>query len=127
LTVNVFDAARTGDDLAEIANRILGNYQQAGKLIRTDSTPRTDKAEAEHLAVAILPNPAFLEVAFARFLMHEGRAVVVVHSKRVYGAKAGNEMSAWLEKNGPNTEQALLAWTSIPSLAALRALPQSRQ
>ena len=30
LTVNVFDAAGTGDDLAEIANRILGNYQQAG-------------------------------------------------------------------------------------------------
>lgn len=125
MTINVFDSARTGDDLAEIANRVLGNYQQNGKIIRTDSKPRTDKAEAEHLAVAILPSPQFLEAAFARFLMHEGRGIVIVHSKRVYGAKAGNEMSAWLEENGPTTEQALTEWTGLPTLAALKALPQS--
>jgi hypothetical protein len=127
VTLNVYESARTGEQLAEMANQVLGNYQQTGKIVRTDSKPRTDKSEAEHLAVAVLGTPEFLEAVFARFLVHEGRGVVVVHSKRVYGAKAGNEMSAWLEKNGPDTERALMAWTGIPRLAALSALPQSPQ
>ncbi len=127
VTVNVYESARTGEQLAEIANQVLGNYQQTGKIVRTDSKPRTDKSEAEHLTVAVLGTPEFLEAVFARFLVHEGRRVSVVHSKRVYGAKAGNEMSAWLEKNGPDTERALMAWTGIPRLAELRALPQSPQ
>ncbi len=122
LTLNVHESARTGDQLAEIANRVLSNYQQNGKVIRTDSKPRTSKAEAEHLAVAILVNPAFLEAAFARFLLHDGHGLVIVYSKRVYGSKAGNEMSAWLEKNGPDTEQALMAWTGLPPLARVKAL-----
>jgi hypothetical protein len=127
VTVNVYESARTGEQLAEIANKVLGLYQQSGKMVRTDSKPRTDKSEAEHLAVAVLGTPEFLEAVFARFLVHDGRGLSVVHSKRVYGAKAGNEMSAWLEKNGPDTESALMAWTGIPRLAALRALPQSPQ
>jgi hypothetical protein len=43
VTINVHDSARTGDQLAEVANRVLGNYQQAGKVIRTDSKPRTER------------------------------------------------------------------------------------
>jgi hypothetical protein len=127
VTVNVYESARTGEQLAEIANQVLGNSQQAGKIVRTDSKPRTDKSEAEHLAVAVLGTREFLEAVFARFLVHDGRGISVVHSKRVYGAKAGNEMSAWLEKNGPDTERALMAWTGIPRLATLSALPQSPQ
>jgi hypothetical protein len=124
LTINVHDGARTGEQLAELANRVLGNYQQAGKVIRTDSKPRTETSEAEHFAVALLPNPAFLEAAFARVLMHEKRAVVVVYSKRFYGDSARGEMGAWLKKNGAAVEQALMSWIGIPSLARLRALPQ---
>ena len=124
LTINVHDGGRTGEQLAELANRVLGNYQQVGKVIRTDSKPRTDTSEAEHFAVALLPNPAFLEAAFARVLMHEKRAVVVVYSKRFYGDSARGEMGAWLKKNGAAVEQALMAWTGIPSLARLRALPE---
>ena len=29
-----------------------------------------------------------------------------VYSKRVFGSTPGNEMSAWLQENGPNTERA---------------------
>lgn len=123
VTINVHHGATTGDQLADVANRVLGNYQQAGKIIRTDSKPRTPKTEAEHLAVVMLPNPEFLEVAFARVLLHDGHGTVVVYSKRVYGAKAGNEMSAWLRQNGPDVEEALMAWTGIPSQAVLKALP----
>src|SRR5687767_7888894 len=124
VTINVHDSARTGDQLADVANRVLGNYQQAGKVIRTDSKPRTEKSEAEHFAVVLLPNPAFLEAAFARFVLHDGRGVVAVYSKRFYGETGRNEMGAWLQKNGAEVKRALMAWTGLPSEAALKALPQ---
>jgi hypothetical protein len=127
ITINVHESARTGEQLAEVANGVLANYQRAGKIVRTDSKPRTPQAEAEHLAVAVLGDPKFLEAAFARFLLHDGRGMVVVFSKRIYGAKAGDEMSAWLQQHGPDTEKTLMAWPGLPSLAALKALPESRQ
>jgi hypothetical protein len=126
VTINVHEWARTGDQLAELANRVLGNYQATGKVLRTDSKPRTRDHEAEHFAAVILPQPTFIEAAFARVLLVEGRGVVIVYSKRFYGAAVGNEMSAWLDKNGVATEKALMAWTGTPSLAALAALPQAK-
>ena len=122
LTLNVHEPVRTGDQLADAANRLVGNYQRAGKILRTDSKPRTDKAEAEHFVAAILISREFLEAAFARVVLHDGEGLIVVYSKRVYGAKAGNEMSAWLEKNGPEAERQLLAWTSLPAMTRLKAL-----
>jgi hypothetical protein len=124
VTINVHDSARTGDQLAEVANRVLGNYQQAGKVIRTDSKPRTEKSEAEHFAVVLLPNPAFMEPAFARFLLHDGRGVVAVYSKRFYGDTARSEMGEWLKKNGSDVERALMTWTGLPSPAVLKTLPK---
>src|SRR5687768_2999659 len=91
VTINVHDSARTGEQLADVANRVLGNYQRAGKVMRTDSKPRTAKSEAEHFAVVLLPGQAFLEAAFARFLLHDGRGIVAVYSKRFYGDGASNE------------------------------------
>ena len=123
VTINVHDSARTGEQLADVANRVLGNYQQSGKVIRTDSKPRTGKSEAEHFAVVLVPHPAFLEAAFARFLIHDGRGVVAVYSKRFYGDAGRNEMGVWLQKNGSDVERALMAWTGLPSHAALKALP----
>ena len=122
VSLNVHPEARTGEQLAEVANRVLSNYQQYGKILRTDSKPRTAKTEAEHLLAAILINPQFLEAAFARILLHDGEGLVVVYSKRVLGAKAGNEMSGWLEKNGPSTEDTLMAWTGLPPMAQIKSL-----
>jgi len=126
VTVNVHDWARNGDQLAELANRVLGNYQATGKVMRTDSKPRTKDHEAEHFAAVVLGQPKFLEAAFARILLVEGHGVVIVYSKRFYGAAVGNEMSAWLDKNGAATEKALMSWTGMPALAALSVLPQAK-
>jgi hypothetical protein len=124
VTINVHDSVRTGEQLAELANRVLGSYGEIGKVIRTDSKPRTEQSEAEHFAVALLPGQGFMEAAFARVLLHDGRAMVAVYSKRYYGAKAAGEMGEWLKKNGSDAEVALMAWTGLPSHAALKALPQ---
>ena len=126
ITINQHDWARNGDQLAELANRVLGNYQATGKILRTDSLPRTKDHEAEHFAAVLLGGPDALEIAFARFLLVEGRGVVVVYSRRFRGPSAQQDTGAWLAANGESTEKALRSWTGLPPLAAVAALPQAK-
>ena len=126
VTINVHESATNGDQLAEVANKVVAKYQGHGKILRTDSKPRTRQRPAEHLIVAVLGDPAFLEAAFARFLLADGNGLAVVYSHRVYGQNAGPAMSDWLQANGPTIEKALMDWAGLPSVADLRRLPQSR-
>ena len=126
VTINVHETVRNGDQLADLANRVLGNYQSHGKVVRTDSRPRTSQRPAEHLIVALLGNPTFLEAAFARVALIDGVGVVVVYSHRVYGKEAAETIGEWLKTNGPSLEHALMAWEKVPTLAALQQLPQSK-
>ena len=125
VTINLHEEVRDGEQLAVLANQVLGRYQATGKILKTDSKPRTKEHPAEHFAAAVLVDPTFLEAAFARFVLIDGRGIVVVHSHRVYGTKAGNEMAAWLDKHGADAEKSLMAWTQLPSLDRLKALPQA--
>jgi len=97
VTVNVHESVTDGDELAATANGVLTNYEGAGRIIRTDSRPRTDAAPAEHLVAAVLGSRTFLEAAFARVMLVDGAGIVLVYSHRVYGEAAGDSMSAWLE------------------------------
>lgn len=126
LTIIVYDTVRTGDDLAGVANRVLGAYQARGRVVKTDSKPRTGDREAEHFVAVVLADPKFLEAVFARFLLFERTGIVVLFAKRVYGGRVGDDMSAWLVKNGPAVEEALMSWKGIPSLTVLSALPQAK-
>jgi hypothetical protein len=126
ITVNVHEAVGNGDQLADLANRVLANYQSNGKIIRTDSKPRTPQQPAEHVIVAVLGQPAFLEAAFARLVLVDDKGFVVVYSHRIYDQNAGPAMSDWLRANGPATENALMSWTGLPSVTALKKLPQSK-
>jgi hypothetical protein len=126
LTVNVHESVKTGEQLAGVANKILGNYQSRGKILKTESKPRTAAREAEHLIVGVLGDPAFLEAAFVRCAMVNGVGYATVYSHRVYGAKAGPAMSAWLAANGAQVEAALFGWPNMPAAAGLRALPQAK-
>jgi len=126
VTINVHKAVANADQLADLANRVLGNYQSHGKIVRTDSKPRTPQRPAEHLIVAILGNPKFLEAAFARVVLVDGVGFVAVYSHRVYGESVGNAMSDWLKSNGQSVEKTLMTWDKIPSLATLKELPQSK-
>ena len=126
VTINVHEGVRSGDDLANVANGVLGNYQRFGKIVRTDSRPRTAEHPAEHLIVAVLGDAGFVEVAFARFVLVDGGGEVVVYSHRVYGSAAGEATGEWLKSNGPSVERTLMSWSPIPSIAALKQLPQSK-
>ena len=126
VTINTHDAVRTGDQLAGLANSVLSNYQKHGKIVRTDSKPRTPQRPAEHLIVAILGNPELLEAVFARVVLVDGVGEVAVYSHRIYGKDAAGPMGEWLKANGASIEKALMTWDRIPSPAALRSLPQSK-
>ena len=89
VTLNVHEAVSSGEQLAGVANQVLGNYQRHGKILQTRSQPRTPARPAEHLIVAVLGQTGFLEAAFARCLLNEGMGMVAVYSHRVYGKAAG--------------------------------------
>jgi hypothetical protein len=115
VTIHYYRKAKDGEALAATANAVLENYKAAkGMVLRTDSVPKTKDKEAEHLVVVVFGRPEFIEVAFARFRMHDGVGTAVIYSHRIYGKKIGNEMSKWLEKSGPDTEKSLMKWDSMP-------------
>ena len=123
LTLNLHATVASGEQLAEVANKVLDNYQRSGKILQTRSVPRAAAQPAEHLIVAVLGTPDLLEAVFARCLLHDGTGVVAVVSHRVYGKAAGPQMGEWLRGNGPQVEQSLMAWAPLPSVASLKRLP----
>jgi hypothetical protein len=125
VTVIVYEKVKNGDQLAQVANNTAGLYQKAGKIVRTSSVPASPGHPAEHLLVAVLNDPAYLEVAFAHFVLGPGVGESVVYSHRLYGTQERAAMGEWLVANGAKTEKALMAWNGAPSPDALRALPQS--
>ena len=126
VTVNVHDKVTNGDQLATLANTVLGNYQGHGKILRTDSKPRTPGHEAEHLVVAILSASGVMEAVFARVMLVEGRGVVLVYSHRAYGKDPAAVVGPWLQSKGQSVEDTLMSWKGLPKLAAIKALPQAK-
>lgn len=117
VTINTHDAVRNGEQLAALANSVVSNYQRHGKIVRTDSKPRTPQRPADHLIVAIvaiLGNPELLEAVFARIVLVDGVGVVAVYSHRIYGKEAAGLMREWLKANGTSIEKTLMAWDRIP-------------
>lgn len=125
ITLNVHAQTTSGEQLADVANRVLANYQQHGKVLQTRSTPRSAQRPAEHLIVAVLGTPQLLEATFARCMLHEGSGLIAVVSHRVYGQGVGPQMSQWLAAQGAPTEQALMGWSLLPSVRSLQRLPRS--
>jgi hypothetical protein len=117
VTLRMYRNAKDGEALAAAANAVLENYKANKALVvKTDSVPRTKDKPAEHLIVVIFGRPDFIEVAFARFRMHQGVGSAVIYSHRIYGKKAGDDMSGWLKQNGPTIESDLMKWDAMPQL-----------
>jgi hypothetical protein len=127
VTIIVYPSVKDGEHLAATASNVVENYKAHGKIIKTDSKPRTPEKPAEHLAVAVLGTPKFLEAVFARFVLVDGTGIAVIYSHRIYGTAAGPQMSTWLHDTGPVIEKSLMAWDKIPKIADLEKLPQSSQ
>jgi hypothetical protein len=125
ITLNFYSNAHDGDALAAKTNAVLENYKSHnGRVLRTNSVPRTPDRPAEHFIAVVFGRSNFIEVAFARFKLVDGVGCSIVYSHRIYGGKVGDQMSAWLKDNGPKMEKMLMEWKDIPSAASLRELPR---
>jgi hypothetical protein len=107
VSINVHTDVTSEQQLAGMANAVLGNYLSAGKVLKTGSKPMSPDQLAVHLAVAVLGAPGLLGAAFARFALVDGVGRVVSNSHRVHGNKAGPAMNEWLKANGAEVEGAL--------------------
>lgn len=127
ITINAYPTAHDGDGLAMKANAVLENYKShSGRVLRTNSIPRTPDRPAEHFIAVAFGRPNFIEAAFSRFKLIDGIGCSIVYSHRIYGEKAGDEMSKWLNDNGPKIEKMLMDWNDSPSPASLRDLPRKK-
>jgi hypothetical protein len=117
VTINLYVQTTDGEGLAKIANAVLANYKaNNAQVLGTSSVPLTKEKPAEHLIVVSFPSDEFTEVAFARFLLHNGVGTGVIYSHRAYGAKGKDEMTAWLNTHRKATEQNLWKLDTIPNL-----------
>jgi hypothetical protein len=124
ITVNGYPDVADGDQLAATANAVLENYKNnQAKVLKTRSVPRTAEQPAEHFVAVMFTRPDFIEVAFARFKLLDGKGCSLVYSHRIYGEEIGDEMNAWLKANGQAMETTLMEWSSIPSPDLLRQEP----
>lgn len=121
ITINGYPDVGDGERLAATANAVLENYKKhQARVLKTRSVPRAPDRPAEHLIAVVFTRPNFIEAAFARFKLVDGKGFSFVYSHRIYGEKIGDEMSALLKANGDEVEKVLLAWSSMPSPASLR-------
>ena len=117
MTVNGYPGVGDAEHLAATANVVLENYKShQGIVLKTRSIPRTADRPAEHIITVKFTRPGFVEVAFARFKLVDGKGYSFIYSHRIYGAKIGDQMSAWLSANGDEVEKALMQWSSVPSI-----------
>jgi len=120
LTLWRYDAIHDGEGLSAQANRTLGAYQNAkGKILRTNSLPRTAQRPAEHFIAALLGNNQFIEFAAARFVLVNGKGASIVYSRRAYGKPAKPDLGPWVTQNGAGIEKRLMEFDPAPALAGL--------
>lgn len=111
ITLNGYPDVHDGDGLAATANGVLENYKShQGKILKTNSVPRTPDRPAEHLIVVRFARSGFVEIAFARFKLGANKGNSFVYSHRFYGDKAGEQANAWMTENGAAVEKALMEW-----------------
>jgi hypothetical protein len=124
ITVNGYPDVGDGERLAATANAVLENYKNhRARVLKTRSVPRTAEQPAEHLIAVMFTQPDFIEVAFARFKLLDGKGCSLVYSHRIYGEEIGDRMSAWLSAHGEEIETTLMEWSSMPSPTLLRQEP----
>ncbi len=120
VTVWRYAAIKDGEALAGQANRTLGAYKGAnGRILRTNSTPRTASKPAEHFIAAFLGNASLVEFTAARFVLVDGQGAAVIYSRRAYGKPAKPDLGPWVSQNGAAVEQRLMAFDLRPVLASL--------
>ena len=126
LTVVVRENVTSPDQLGTIANNLVGTVSDVGEIVRAESMPNPQTGETEHFIAAKLQGSNFTQAAFARVALVDGKGMAIVYTHRTYGEHSFESSTGWMDRNGEATEKALMAWTGMPKLAQLQALPKSK-
>ncbi|WP_156087592.1 hypothetical protein [Lysobacter sp. Root667] len=110
--------------LAEVSRDFYKSI--GGGILKTASTAPTPDRATEYLVAAMLPGKDFTEVVFTRIAAHDGGALVTILAQRHYGEGHAQAAAMWLKANGETAERELMAWTGLPGLKQLQALPQAK-
>lgn len=119
MTIILYPSVQDSAGLAQVAERVRNLYGENGHVLRTKSLPASLGRTGEHLIVVYFKQPTFVEVGFARFTLHDGGGASLVYGHRIYGEEVDQEMADWLEANGEQIEEALMAWNEAPSPSEL--------
>ena len=119
ITVFVYPDEKTGEDLAQVANQVLTNYQNNGTVVRTASIPMTPSKPAEHYIAVLLGNDKLVESVQARFALVNGKGIGIIYAHRVYGSNPNAEIISWAKQNSVNLETLLM---SADAALVLRAV-----
>jgi hypothetical protein len=126
VTIVVRENVTSPDQLSGIASNLVGTVSDLGEVVSAKSMPNARTQETEHFFAARLQGKGFTQASFARLALVEGKAMVIVYSHRSYGEHSTETSTGWMDRNGDAIERELMAWTGMPKLAQLRALPQSK-
>ncbi|CAK0115110.1 lipoprotein [Burkholderia pseudomallei] len=117
ITLVRYPEATTADGLASIADSVFRLYKQNGAMIlKVDAVPAARGKPAEYFISVAFPTRDFIEAVFTRIALVDGSGAAAIYSHREYGRAVGNEVSAWIEKNGAAKEHALKQWNPLPTV-----------
>jgi hypothetical protein len=125
VTIVVRENVTTGAQLSSIAGNLFATVGDVGEIVRTDSVPNPRTQETDHFMAARLEGKGFTQAAFGRVALVEGKGMAIVYSHRSYGEHSTESSTGWMDRNGEGTERELMAWTGMPKIAQLKALPQT--
>jgi len=123
VTIVVRENVTTGAELSSIAGNLFATVGDVGEIVRTDSVPNAQTHETDHFMAARLEGKGFTQAAFGRVALVEGKGMAIVYSHRSYGEHSTESSTGWMDRNGEGTERELMAWTGMPKIAQLKALP----
>jgi hypothetical protein len=127
ITINVYPQVKDAEELANIANNILGAYQKYGaNILGTNSLPKTPARPAEHLIVAIFAQAGYFEFVQARIIIVDGVGASIIYSHRIYGSDIADKMGEWIQKNAPALEEKLMSLEDIPTSRELESLDRKK-
>lgn len=127
LTVNVHEAVTSDEQLKELAMSVLSNYRRVGKVLRAASGAKSERDSVEYFVAALLGNSQSMEAVFARIVLINNTGFVLARSRRGYGSDAAQRIGEWVQSNGTSIERSLLEWNSVPFVANLKKLPESKK
>ena len=122
ITMEYLPGIKNREDLATLADKLLEAYRkQGGKIVGSIALHTLDDPVTEHFIAAMLGTPKVVELVQTRLQILDGIGTVTTYAHRFYTPYRA-DMAAWMPKNGPAREKALLQWQGTPSFGVMASI-----